>query len=239
MTTDEDKTTMEMYAAMIPRTRILAGLKRRHLAIAGGFALLVAGLGLARHLPAFNAAAASVGPVKVAPPVAAPAPAAPSVIPAPAPAAVPPPAAPALVLAPATDQPQAAVEPAPQPEQAGVPPSGAAVDVDGCRQAIRRRDFRRVNATCEDALASDASLAQPLLSLAKAQFEKGKSAQAAVWARRIVQVNGSLAEAYLIVGAAEQEAHHPAAAKTAYQRYLDLAPRGPYADDVRSSLSSL
>ena len=46
-------------------------------------------------------------------------------------------------------------------------------------------------------------------------------------------------DAYLIIGAAEQEARHNAAAKTAYQRYLDLAPKGPYAQDVRSSLKSL
>jgi hypothetical protein len=88
-------------------------------------------------------------------------------------------------------------------------------------------------------LAADASLAKPLLALAKSQFEKGKAAQAAVWARKIVQVKGQLADAYLIVGAVEQEAHHLAAAKTAYQRYIELAPKGPNATDVRSSLKSL
>ncbi len=139
--------------------------------------------------------------------------------------------------APAVDQPQAA----PQPELAEQAPSAAAEshDVDGCRQAIRKRDVKLVNASCESALGADASLAKPLLAFAKAQFEKGKPAQAAIWARRIAQANGSLADAYLIIGAAEQEARHPAAAKAAYQRYLELAPKGSYAGDVKSSLESL
>lgn len=114
-----------------------------------------------------------------------------------------------------------------------------AKNVQACRDALKKRDLKAVSSHCENALAADASLAKPLLSFAKAQFEKGKSAQAAVWARKIVQVNGSLPDAYLIMGAAEQEARHASAAKTAYQRYLELAPRGPYADDVRSSLKSL
>jgi len=121
------------------------------------------------------------------------------------------------------------------------PTAGAAEsqNVTVCREALKKRDLRIVSAKCESALMADASLAKPFLAFAKGQFEKGKSAQAAVWARKIVQVNTSLPDAYLIIGAAEQEARHNAAAKTAYQRYLDLAPKGPYAQDVRSSLKSL
>jgi Tfp pilus assembly protein PilF len=121
-------------------------------------------------------------------------------------------------------------------------PAVAAADapsVQACRDALKKRDLKLVSAKCETALTADSSLAKPLLAFAKGQFEKGKSAQAAVWARKIVQVNSSLADAYLIMGAAEQEARHAAAAKTAYQRYLELAPKGPYAEDVKSSLKSL
>jgi len=157
------------------------------------------------------------------------------------------PAAPAPAVAAPAPEPKAlaATEPAAKPAEAapaevatGAVPAEAQ-NVQSCREAIKKRDIKAVSTNCESALAADASLAKPLLSFAKAQFEKGKSAQAAVWARKIVQVNGALADAYLIVGAAEQEAHHAAAAKTAYQRYLELAPKGPYADDVRSSLKSL
>jgi hypothetical protein len=153
--------------------------------------------------------------------------------------------APTPIVAAPAPEPQAAAEPAPKPAEAAPaepvaePVVAETRNVQACRDAIKKRDAKVVSASCESALTADASLAKPLLGFAKAQFEKGKSAQAAVWARKIIQVNGSLADAYLIMGAAEQEARHAAAAKTAYQRYLELAPRGPYADDVRSSLKSL
>lgn len=236
----EDEAAMEMYADMIPRGHTLGRIKPRYLMMAGGLGLLLIGFAVGRHLPAPDTlsvpaeSSPSPAPTPAAPPPSVPA------IPAPVPVAAPlPPAAPALVAA--APEPQATAEPAPEPEQAAPPSTGAAEaqNVEDCRQALKRRDAKLVNANCETALAADPSLAKPLLSFAKAQFDKGKSAQAAVWARKIVQVNGSLADAYLIMGAAEQEARHPAAAKTAYQRYLELAPKGPYADDVRSSLKSL
>jgi predicted TPR repeat methyltransferase len=59
------------------------------------------------------------------------------------------------------------------------------------------------------------------------------------WARRLLRANDHLADAYLIVGVAEQAASHGAAARTAYRRYLELAPKGPYARDVRLSLAAL
>jgi hypothetical protein len=234
----EDKAAMEMYAAMLPRAHILGSITRRHLMLAGGFGLLLIGLALARHLPASDAAAASLeSNPGAAPSAAAPAPSLPA-IPAPIPVAMPAPAvAPAVVAV--VNEPQAAAEPTPEK---AVPPStgvAEAQDVEGCRQAIKRRDIKLVNVHCEGALAADPSLVKPLLGLAKAQFESGKAARAAVWARMIVQVNNALADAYLIIGVAEQEAMNPTAARTAYQRYLKLAPNGSFADDVRSSLKSL
>jgi Flp pilus assembly protein TadD len=110
---------------------------------------------------------------------------------------------------------------------------------EACREALKKRDNKAVTDSCEAALDSDASLVRPLLAFAKAQFERGRSAVAATWARKVLQIDDSLADAYLILGAAEQEARRPAAARTAYQRYLELAPRGAYANDVRSSLKSL
>jgi hypothetical protein len=250
----EDKADMEMYAAMLPRAHILGSITRRHLMIAGGFGLLLLGLALARHLPASDAAAASLeSDPGVAPSAPAPAPSVPA-IPAPTPVAVPLPAAvpvavaqepqaaplPAAAPAAVAQEPQAVAAPAPKAEQAPSPATGSeAQNVEGCRQALKRRDVKLVSTQCEGALAADPSLVKPLLALAKAQFENGKAARAAVWARMIVQVNSSLPDAYLIIGVAEQEALNPAAAKTAYQRYLQLAPSGTFADDVRSSLKSL
>jgi hypothetical protein len=175
----------------------------------------------------------------------------PSVPPAPAPAAaqeVPAPAAPPPTLA--------AEPPAPKPakpvEQVALAASATAEPkvaekaadlanptVEACREAVKKRDAKAVSAACEAALEVDASLARPLLAFAKVQFERGKSGVGATWARKVLHVDNTLADAYLIVGAAEQEARRPSAARTAYQRYLELAPRGPYANDIRSTLKSL
>jgi hypothetical protein len=233
----EDKAAMEMYAAMLPRGHILGRINPRYLMIAGGIGLLLIGFAIGRHLPASHPVSSSADPGPVPEPAsAAPEPSIPA-IPAPAPVAAPLPAAAPVVVAGAQVP---APEPKPEPENpAPATKAAEAQNVEGCRQAIKRRDSKLVNASCETALAADPSLAKPLLTFAKAQFDRGKSAQAVVWARKIVQVNSSLADAYLIMGAAEQEARHPAAAKTAYQRYLELAPKGPYADDVRSSLKSM
>ena len=170
--------------------------------------------------------------VAVAPAVAAPAAPAPAAEPAASPSNSP------------TEQIGIAAQAAPSPAEpaatrpAATPPPEAQAP-EACREAIKKRDTKAVTATCEAALASDATLARPLLGFAKAQLERGRSAVAATWARKILQVDDSLADAYLIVGTAEQEARRPSAAKAAYQRYLELAPRGAYANDVRSSLNAL
>jgi hypothetical protein len=206
------------------------------------------------------AAPPSPTPLAAAEPAAAPpsptplAAAEPAAAVAAAPALPPPPAAAVVVPAPAqpSTPPGLAAKPAevaPTPEGARAPAEEAAAHptatpsasqtVEACREALKKRDAKAVTASCEAALDADASLARPLLGFAKAQFERGRSTLAATWARKVLQIDDSLADAYLILGAAEQEARRPSAARAAYQRYLELAPRGAYANDVRSSLQSL
>jgi hypothetical protein len=170
------------------------------------------------------------------PPAAAPAAA--QEVPAPAPptlAAEPPAAKPATPVA----QVALAASATAEAKVAGKAADLSNSTVDACREAVKKRDAKAVSAACEAALEVDATLARPLLAFAKVQFERGKSGVGATWARKVLHVDNTLADAYLIVGAAEQEARRPSAARTAYQRYLELAPRGPYANDIRSTLKSL
>ena len=46
-------------------------------------------------------------------------------------------------------------------------------------------------------------------------------------------------DAYVFVGGAEQSAGHRKAAKEAYKHYLQLAPGGRYAADLRAIVGSL
>ena len=56
---------------------------------------------------------------------------------------------------------------------------------------------------------------------------------------RGVEARPDWAESLAVIGGAQQQLGNPMPATHAYQRYLELAPKGSYADDVRSSLDQL
>jgi predicted TPR repeat methyltransferase len=49
-----------------------------------------------------------------------------------------------------------------------------------------------------------------------------------------VAADPNLADAYVFIGTAEQAAGHAQAAKIAYLKYLELAPTGRYAQDLKA-----
>ncbi|MGZ3442724.1 MAG: tetratricopeptide repeat protein, partial [Polyangia bacterium] len=51
--------------------------------------------------------------------------------------------------------------------------------------------------------------------------------------------NADNAEAYLVVGAVQQQKGHTPEARSAYETYLKLAPKGQFAGEIRSILASL
>jgi hypothetical protein len=139
-----------------------------------------------------------------------------------------PPAQVAPVVKKLEDTPEVKVESAASPEA-----------VASCRKALEGKQAKAIAASCGEALKLDNSLTVPILTWAMAEFQRGRVPIAVTWAKRVLEVDDRLADAHLIVGVAEQNANHIPAAKAAYKRYLELAPKGPYARDVRSSLSAL
>jgi len=190
-------------------------------------------------------AVAELVPSQAAP---APAPAAPAVAPAlaqPEPAAV----APALA---APAEPVPAEKPLPaeavpaKPEVAAVEKPAApaaaanAPDAQGrCKKAISDKRNKEVLATCPDAFAADPSAADIAVALAKIEFDRGKSVLAANWGHKALAADPNAADAYVFIGSAEQNAGHRKAAKEAYKHYLQLAPGGRYAADLRAIVGSL
>jgi predicted TPR repeat methyltransferase len=75
--------------------------------------------------------------------------------------------------------------------------------------------------------------------LAKTEFERGRPGPASNWATKAIALDANRADAYVFLGSAEQAFGHKAAAKAAYQRYLQLSPHGRYAADLRAVLGSL
>lgn len=105
-----------------------------------------------------------------------------------------------------------------------------------CRRGLEKKQGKIINETCIKAFAHDSSLVSPLMKWTRGEFERGHTALAVAWANRIVEIDPNQAEAYMIIGMAEQTAHHFTEARMAYKRYLELAPKGAFARDVRSAL---
>jgi hypothetical protein len=96
-----------------------------------------------------------------------------------------------------------------------------------------------VLAACRPAIEAEPEAADLMVIVARAELDRGRAVEARSWAKRATEVNPDLADAYVVLGGAEQEAENPDAAKAAYKKYLELAPNGRHARELRSILESL
>jgi tetratricopeptide (TPR) repeat protein len=108
-----------------------------------------------------------------------------------------------------------------------------------CRNAASTHKPALIVAACEPAIEAEPTATEILVLVARAELDRGKALEARSWAKKAVAVSPNLADAYVILGGAEQELGNPAEAKTAYAKYLELAPKGRYAPDLRAVLDSL
>jgi Tfp pilus assembly protein PilF len=108
-----------------------------------------------------------------------------------------------------------------------------------CQKAISGKHNKDILTVCPDAFAADSSAADIAVALAKIEFDRGRTAQASDWGRKALAADPNAADAYVFIGGAEQSAGHRKAAKEAYKRYLQLAPGGRYARDLRAIVGSL
>jgi tetratricopeptide (TPR) repeat protein len=96
-----------------------------------------------------------------------------------------------------------------------------------------------VLAACRPAIEAQPEAADIMVILARAELDRGRALEARSWAKKALAVNPDLADGYLLLGGAEQEAENPAEAKAAYKKYLELAPTGRHARDLRAILDNL
>jgi Tfp pilus assembly protein PilF len=108
-----------------------------------------------------------------------------------------------------------------------------------CAKALQSKRTKDVLAACPDALAADPSAADVAVALAKIEFDRGHAAQASMWSKKALAADPNAADAYVFLGGAEQTAGHGKAAKEAYKHYLQLAPTGRYAGDLRAIVGGL
>ncbi len=75
--------------------------------------------------------------------------------------------------------------------------------------------------------------------LAHTELNRGRLARATQLAQKAVKIDPNLADAYVIIGGVHQDSGQNREAKVAYRRYLQLAPTGRYADELRSIVNGL
>jgi tetratricopeptide (TPR) repeat protein len=110
---------------------------------------------------------------------------------------------------------------------------------DACRSAFEQKHYRDALNSCTRAFAARPEAAELAVLVARMELDRGRISDARTWAQKATDVDPNLAEAYVFLGTAEQQAGHAPAARVAYMRYLELAPHGRHAQDLRAILSDL
>jgi CheY-like chemotaxis protein len=108
-----------------------------------------------------------------------------------------------------------------------------------CRNAYSEARMKDAEAACAAAKDANPRSAEAYALLAHAMFNRNRRRDALTWAERAVKIDPKLADAYVIIGGVHQDQGDLPEAKRAYKRYLDLAPTGPYAADLRAIVDSL
>ena len=94
-------------------------------------------------------------------------------------------------------------------------------------------------AACRPAIEAEPEAADIMVILARVQLDLGRPGEARSWAKKALQGKRDLSDAYVFLGGAEQEMGRPAEAKAAYRKYLELAPTGSHARDLRAVVDRL
>jgi hypothetical protein len=111
--------------------------------------------------------------------------------------------------------------------------------VEGCdTQLIRRAPWRLSAQACARAFDADPTNAALALAVAHAEHAHGSVSEAGQWAKRALALDGKTAEAHLLIARAEVAQGNRDEARTAYRRYLELAPRGWHKAEARAALEA-
>jgi DNA-binding response OmpR family regulator len=222
--------------------------RRRSLFIGAGVVALAAaailflksGSAQKDHPPADPPPAVASAPPPVAAPAPVPAAPPPPVAVAPPPAE--PPAAPAVAVA--SPKPAVPAEPAePPPPEPAAAPTEAAGDaaqlVDKCQAAFNGGRLKEALTACTAAKDADPASARALSLLSHTEFNRNHPKDALAWAQQAIKLDPKMADAYVIIGGVQQDAGRKGEAKAAYKKYLELAPKGQYASDLRAIVDTL
>jgi CheY-like chemotaxis protein len=155
-------------------------------------------------------------------------------------APLPPPPTPAVLSVPTGAKPGSDAPHVDLPAPAAAVPAAATTKTLGdCRTAFNKGRLRDALAACSAVAAANPDSADALVMLAHTQLNLGRGRQALELAQQAATLDPRQADAYVIIGGVQQDDGHPKEAKAAYRRYLELAPKGRYAEDLRAIVGGL
>jgi hypothetical protein len=125
------------------------------------------------------------------------------------------------------------------PAASSTPPLDFPHQLATCRTQFLRSRYRDAAASCAAALEANPSSADALTMMAHVELNRGRLGRANELAQKAIAIDPNQADAYVIIGGVHQDSGRNAEAKVAYRRYLQLAPHGRYADELRSIVGSL
>jgi Tfp pilus assembly protein PilF len=108
-----------------------------------------------------------------------------------------------------------------------------------CRMAFDQHRMRDAEGACTAARDANPESADAHALLAHSLYNRNKKREALASAERAVKLNPKLADAYVIIGGVRQEDGDVDDARRAYQRYLELEPKGSFAADLRAIINRL
>ena len=108
-----------------------------------------------------------------------------------------------------------------------------------CHTLFAKNRFREASTACGAAVQSNPRSADALTMMAHVELNRGHMGRAYDLAQKAIAIYPDQADAYVIIGGVHQDGGRNEQAKTAYQRYLHLAPHGRYAVELRSIVGSL
>jgi resuscitation-promoting factor RpfA len=154
--------------------------------------------------------------------------------------------APAPAPAPAAAAPPvpAAAPPAAEPATAAAPAAVTATEdfetlLGRCREATSRGRWGAARAACTAAQQERPDSADVLTRLAEIALNRGQGRAALRLATSALAADPAFADAYVIVGSVQQNENRNNEARAAYNKYLQLAPSGRFASDLRAILTTL
>ncbi len=130
-------------------------------------------------------------------------------------------------------------ERAADPKMARVRAAEAAPLLLACHTSFQELRMKDAEAACTAARDANMDSAEAHGLLAHALFNRNHRRESLAEAERAVKLNPKWADAYVIIGGVHQDAGEMDDAKRAYQRYLELDPRGQFAGDLRAIVDRL